>query len=204
MMQTIAVFDFDGTITYHDTLIPFLRFACGTAKTLKGLACLIPSFAAYELGFQARQSMKEKILTQILAGMSSERAIHLGEQFANNVLPHSIRPNALNRIKWHQTQGHRCILISANIPFHLIPWANSMGFHDVISSQCEVSSEGILTGRLEGKNCWGPEKLRRLQELIGLKPGILYAYGDSLGDLDVLKASDYIFYRSMPLPTASH
>ena len=45
-----------------------------------------------------------------------------------------------------------------------------------------------------GKNCWGTEKVRRLQELVGSKEGyVLYAYGDTRGDRELLEYADHPF-----------
>ncbi len=30
--RTVAVFDFDGTLTTKDTLLEFIKFSCGTGK----------------------------------------------------------------------------------------------------------------------------------------------------------------------------
>ena len=70
------------------------------------------------------------------------------------------------------------------------------GFEAVLASRLEVTPDGVITGNLAGKNCWGPEKKRRLLEYLGEeKPSSLYVYGDSLGDADILAIADHPFYR---------
>ena len=66
----------------------------------------------------------------------------------------------------------------------------------VIGTRLEVGRDGRLTGRYEGQNCRGAEKARRLREWIhdsvsssGNKP-FLWAYGNSAGDLDMLRSAD--------------
>jgi phosphoserine phosphatase len=52
---------------------------------------------------------------------------------------------------------------------------------------------GLLTGRLLGANCRGPEKARRVRAWIsdaGLEGAVLWAYGDSPGDAELLAAAD--------------
>lgn len=197
----IAAFDFDGTITTRDTLLPFLFYAAGTKATLKKLALLSPVFLKYLTGLSSRQQTKESVLREFFAGMPSSWIMALGELFSSSPnLNHLIRPEAKQRIQWHLRQGHRCILISASIDVYLNPWSRHFGFHDAISSRLKMTQDGIITGDLDGLNCWGPEKLHRLNELVGPRENyILYAYGNSRGDRELLAEADYAFYRNIPL-----
>lgn len=194
----IAVFDFDGTLTYRDSLIPFLIFLFGRMKVFYGLFRLIPKFLKYLIGYLSRQQMKEAILTLFLAGLSAEKIKERGALFATRTIPKLLRPEALKRIQWHLEQGHPCILISANINLYLESCGKAMGFHQVICSQCQVSDKGLLTGKLQGINCWGAEKVNRLYEVIGpFNRKTLYVYGDSKGDREMLELADYPFYRTL-------
>lgn len=196
--ETVAVFDFDGTLTYRDTLLSFLFFVCGTKKTLNRLFYLAPHFFKYACGMISRQEMKEKVLKRFFAGIPIEVMQDLGKAFAEGPLNTHLRPKALPRIKWHLDQGHRCILISASLNVYLHPWARYAGFHDAITSELAVDDKGRVTGLLAGKNCWGEEKTRRLIELLGPRKNfILYAYGDSKGDAPLLKMANYPFYKSL-------
>lgn len=198
MNSIIAVFDFDGTITYHDTLLSFLNFVKGPAYTCKALFLLIPDFINFAFRRISRDDLKEKILMRFLIGMPKQLMREKGEEFSKVYIPKVIRPEALKRIAWHQKQGHRCILISANLKYHLIPWANSVGIEEVVATECEVSPEEILTGRLQGKNCWGQEKLKRLRKHLGIRiEPIFYVYGDSKGDEALLGIGDYSYYKSL-------
>ena len=55
-------------------------------------------------------------------------------------------------------------------------------------------ADGLLTGRLEGANCRGPEKARRVRALLaerGLDDAELWAYGDSPDDEPLLDYADH-------------
>jgi len=200
----IAAFDFDGTITTKDSLLPFLIYTHGYFKTFYQLIKLIPAFFAYAMSGRSvspatRQQTKEKVLTRFFAGTSLSELQEKGKDFASSrQLKAIIRPEAEKRISWHRAQNHRCILISASIEVYLAPWSKLHGFDDLICSTLEVTPSNKVTGNLQGLNCWGPEKTRRLQLLIGEKKShTLYAYGDSLGDKELLELADYPFYRRM-------
>lgn len=194
--QTIAAFDFDGTITYCDSLIPFFSYTLGLPATLGKMTLEIPHLLGYVLKQTSRQEIKECLLKRFFAGAPAADVQEKGKEFAETHLQSFIKPKALERIRWHQKRGHQCILVSANLDLYLAPWAEKMGFHHAITSQCEISPSGRLTGKLLGENCRGPEKLHRLTHLLGPKENYtLYAYGDSSGDRDLLNAADYAYYR---------
>lgn len=196
----IAAFDFDGTMTKRDTLISFLIFAAGRWATTKKLSLLLPKMLGFVFKQVSRQEAKEAILNCFFKGIPYDQLQELGDAFArSNALLNLISPAALKRLDWHRSQKHRCILISASIEAYLQPWSDQQGFNDLICSRLEIDLQGNITGRLQGSNCWGLEKERRLLEIAGKRENyILYAYGDSLGDRELLSIADYPFYRKMP------
>lgn len=197
--SVVAAFDFDGTITKRDTLLSFLTFAAGKWETTKKLLVASPQLLGFLCGIVSRQAAKETVLEAFFHGMPLEQLKELGEAFAQSpALSRLIYPTALKRFEWHRSQNHRCILISASIDVYLDPWRRRLGFHDLLCSRLETDVYGIVTGRLKGANCWGPEKARRLEELLGPRENyLLYAYGDSRGDQEMLSLADYSFYRKM-------
>lgn len=196
--NTVAAFDFDGTMTDRDSLVPYLVMMMGLPKVVFGLMKLTPYFILFVLGIFSRQKTKEKIITQFLQGKSIVKLREFGRIYADQKLDGYVKSEAIERLKWHQEQGHRCILISASLDLYLLPWATRYGFDDLICSRPELTNEGEITGRLIGTNCWGPEKTRRLLEMIGPKENYyLYAYGDSRGDHELLELADEAYFNSL-------
>jgi phosphatidylglycerophosphatase C len=195
--HVIAAFDFDGTLTYHDLLLPFLHYAGNTFSIASGIFCALPFLPLALAQPFYRQKAKETILSQVFRGKHRDALAQKGDEFAKNIIPSHLRPERMNKLLWHQKQGHRCILISANLDLFLEPWACYAGFHDLICSKVEIDEQQKLTGKLIGLNCWGAEKVRRLLQLAGPKTGFsLYAYGNGKGDRELLQLADYPFYRS--------
>ena len=193
---TLAVFDFDHTLTDRDSLLPFLFYLQGYLQGVLSLILLTPYFIQYAIGKLPREKIKEKILHRFMGGKSFNEIKALGKKYVDQQLDCYLKPEAVKRLRWHQSQGDRCLLVSASLDFYLIPWAMKYGFEAVLASRLEVTPDGVITGNLAGKNCWGPEKKRRLLEYLGEeKPSSLYVYGDSLGDADILAIADHPFYR---------
>lgn len=195
----VAAFDFDGTLTRRDTLFPFLMYTLGMSVFLRDVLLLSPTLAGYGLGLIRNDIAKEKVFIRCLAGMSVDELRQKGELFAAKVLPNLLRPEAMRRLSWHKQQGHRCVVISASLDLYVRPWAINAGFDDVIATHLQTHETGLVSGKLDGANCFGPEKVQRLQALLGVRDNYtLYAYGDSRGDRELLSSSDYAYYRQMP------
>lgn len=197
-MNTIAAFDFDGTLTDRDSLLPFLFFTAGTSQTLGKLLMSLPVLAAFTLGLESRQATKEYVLTKFFKGLPENDLRALAQVFAAEELDKYVSKNGFKRIKWHLCQGHRCVLVSASLELYLRPWAEAKGFANVFASILQTDQDGNITGKLVGRNCWGIEKTRRLQEVLGPKENyVLYAYGDSQGDKELLALADHPYYRAL-------
>jgi len=194
--QVIAVFDFDGTLTYRDSMLAFFRFVAGKRRYYLGMLLLAPWVLAYQLGLCSRKFAKQRFLRFFLKGKSEEALYQLGQSFSVLILPHLLRPQGLARIQWHQQQGHRCVLLTASLPFWTRAWAEARGLQ-LIATRPEIR-QGIFTGRIRGKNCRGKEKVRRLQLALQPTPRhllYLHAYGDSQGDKALLAWADQAHWK---------
>lgn len=196
----VCAFDFDGTVTYRDTLVSFLLFTAGYFGCLWRFVLLLPAFTSFALGALSRQEIKEKVLSMFFRGKTIQELERQGRLFAAKRIPSLIKPEALRRIQWHKKQGHRLVLVSASLDVYLLPWANMGLFSDVVSSSLQVDGAGKVSGKLKGLNCWGLEKKNRLDALLGPREKyFLIAYGDSRGDRELLAYADQAYFRKMPV-----
>lgn len=203
MKGPVAFFDFDGTLTRRDTLLPFLRLINGTPKFVARMAYLSPVLAAYATKLMRNDVAKEIVLRHFLQGMQLDALQSYGRKFVDSVLPTLERPEGIERLRWHKAQGHSCVLVSASLDVYLEPWARKAGFDAWITSSLALDEEGRVSGRLEGGNCFGEEKVRRIKAWLDNKHcAALYAYGDSRGDLPMLNFADegYLWARGEFLP----
>ena len=190
----IAAFDFDGTITTKDTLFDFIRFCFGLPKFIIGMLLFLPTFTSYLLKNISNSQAKEKLFGIFFKGFELEQFQILGEKYSENI-NHILNNEAINKIKWHKNEGHVLVIISASIENWIEPWANANGFTQILSTKAEII-DGKLTGKFSSKNCHGAEKVTRLlAEFPARNSYKLYAYGDSTGDTELLKESDYSFFK---------
>lgn len=198
--KTYAFFDFDGTITVKDTLLPFLYFAFPLPNFIFNLFCLIPYVILYLLGAIDNSQMKVYCLTKFIKGLEDQELEDKAKEFAESKLKDLVRPQALEKIKWHQRQGHHVFLVSANLHVFLKYWGVSEGIEQTIATILEQDSQGLYTGKLVGKNCYGDEKVKRLGACLDLNGhNYIFAYGDSRGDKEMLEIADEAFFKPFHL-----
>lgn len=189
-VKKIAFFDFDGTITTHDTLLEFIKFSKGSGAFYTGFAMNSPFLVAMKLKLLSNQPVKEKILRYFFGGMPEKNFNEACHNFQEQCLPQLIRPGALKEIKKFQEEGIEVIIVSASPENWIRQWAESQGLK-LIATKLEVK-DGKITGLISGKNCYGIEKVNRIRELFQLEQyEAIYAYGDSSGDNELLAIAHF-------------
>ena len=99
------------------------------------------------------------------------------------------KKDALDKITWHQRQGHKIVVVSASMECWLQKWC-TVNKVELIATRLEIK-ENKLTGRFATKNCYGPEKVQRIKAYLNLDDfNFIYAYGDSRGDKEMLELAD--------------
>jgi phosphatidylglycerophosphatase C len=185
----VAAFDFDGTLSERDSLLSFLREACGTARVAWALLLAVPRA-------RDRDKFKLAVVGRLFRGWPAERLDTLGAAYAAT-LPDELRPELVQRVRWHQQQGHRVVIVSASLGVYLRPLAASLGMDAALAVELVAGSDARLTGEVVGGlNTRGPEKVARLRAWADGQYGPsadieLWAYGDSAGDDELLALADH-------------
>ncbi|HVW33779.1 MAG TPA: HAD-IB family hydrolase [Acidimicrobiia bacterium] len=201
--RPLAAFDLDGTLTRRDTLLPYLYRAVGRGRAWRALlASSLPLARAAALGGTHRDTAKAAVLGRVLAGVELAPLAEAAEAYADHVVAHGLRADVADRVRWHRTEGHELVLVSASPELYVAPIGRRLGFDDVLATRLEVDATGRLTGRLLGNNCRGPEKVARLRQWRGDALALAYAYGDSSGDREMLAlaATGTLLPRRRPVP----
>lgn len=188
MTRGVAAFDFDGTVTQRDTLVPFLarRGRLRLARAIVWGALK----AATSRRDGARNRLKSHVLAALFEGVSASTIEEAGRTYADTI-PDLCRAESLERVQWHRAQGHELVLVTASLGAYARPAGKLLGFDHVIAVELEADSNGVLTGRIDGPNVRAAEKERRLRALLGDEPFELWAYGNSSGDEELLAMADH-------------
>ncbi len=183
--KPIAAFDFDGTLTARDSFIAFLAWSIPPSRLAVALIRLAPAFLIY-LFVRNRGRLKAATITVLLGGVPRDELQAQARAFAIAQAHRLIRPDA--RAAWGrlQAQGYTLVIVTASPEDIVAPFARGLGADALIGTRLKVDSEGRLTGALDGRNCRGPEKVRRLHEVFGPDMKLAQAFGDTRGDREML------------------
>ena len=192
--MNLALFDFDGTITSQDTFTAFMNFAIDPWRLAVGKVLLAPLVLGYKAGVVSPSNTRRMVVWAGLRGIPESQAQQAGVAFAQNVLPSLVRLQALERIRWHQARGDKVVVVSASLNVYLVEWCRQLEL-DLLCSELEVKA-GYLTGRYRLPDCCGAEKSRRVMAQYDLATyRLVYAYGDTPEDLDMLSLADVPVYQ---------
>lgn len=188
--RVVAAFDFDGTLSPRDNVVPFLRAAVGTAKVTGALFTIALRLVAAAVDDRRRDAAKAALVRRTLTGYDADRLGNVAEWFATDVVRRHLRAEAVERAEWHRGQGHELVIVSASLSAYLDPIAEHLGFDAALGTDLEVDADGRLTGRLARPNVRRAEKVRRLDAWLGDRPAFVWAYGDSSGDRELFVRAD--------------
>ncbi|MCC2626026.1 MAG: family hydrolase [Burkholderiales bacterium] len=190
-LNIAAYFDFDGTITTEDTLLPFLVHCVGWSRILLNMPRIAPNIILYILRIIDNEKAKERILIILLKGYSFTNLDKKAKSFAYTHISKYIKPEVFAKLEYHIEHRHKVVIISANLAIYLRHWIDIHKIGDVIATELEFVN-GTATGKLATRNCYGEQKVIRLEQYLtekGLNFDYSYGYGNSRGDHELL---DYV------------
>lgn len=204
-MIRVAAFDVDGTLTSKDCVVPFLRQTAGTGA-LAGRILRHPVRLASAALSRDRDALKATAAQAAFAGLSLDALRGDAVAFAERVYADGLRPEVVSCLAEHLDAGDSVALVSASFEIYLEPLASRLGVDTVLATRLEVDSEAHLTGALDGPNCRGPEKVKRLHAWLDSQYGgrekvHLTAYGDSRGDCELLADADVAHWVTDTVPS---
>ena len=200
--RVVAAFDFDGTLTRRDTLLPYLAMGMGWAP----FSWLMLKNTPWLLAYAVRLLPNHVAKARVLRGAFAHRSVAEVAGWTSRWLPGlagQLRADALTQLTAHQRAGHCCVMVSASPDVYLQRAAQHLGFDALICTEM-VTDGGVLTGAMRTPNCYGEEKRRRLTAWLASRQGdsneapTLYAYGDTPGDMPMLGIADHAWYRGKP------
>lgn len=192
-LKKLALFDFDGTITDRDTFLEFIKFTKGQPAYWFGMLLLSPVLVLYKAGIIPNWKAKQMVMSYFWKGISKEQFSTWGAEFAGRI-DAWCRSGAHEKIKWYHENGWRVVMVSASAEYWVKPWAEANKM-ECIATRLTIAN-GTITGKIEGQNCYGPEKVNRLKELLNPEEfEEIHAFGDSKGDRELLALAHSAFYR---------
>lgn len=203
-VRRVAAFDFDGTVSRRDTLMPFVARFAGVGRSAAG------SFGAgwdglvrRTLAVRDRDAVKEQMIRRLLTGRDARDLDRAAGVYAAELIDRALRPEMVEEIRRHVAAGHETLFVSASLSNYLHPIARYLAMTDVIAVDLEVS-DGVLSGSMVHPNVRAAEKAARLRRWLGVPAngaveGVeLWAYGNSSGDHELLELADHAYWLGKP------
>jgi phosphatidylglycerophosphatase C len=141
---TIAAFDFDGTLTRSDSVVPFLRLVGGRGWTVR-LARHAPSVIA-AAARRDRDRLKALATDAVFRGVARSRVDALALQHGRAIAAGALRDDVVARLGWHLDQGHQAVIVSASYEPYVRVVAGSLGATGVVATRLAVDADEICTG----------------------------------------------------------
>lgn len=203
-MRRVAAFDFDGTVSRRDTLVPFVaRFAGVPRSAMGGLTEGWTSLRGGSASRSDRDVMKASLFRRLVRGRHERDLDRAAGRYAAALIDRALRPEMVDEIRRHVAAGHETVFVSASLANYLRPIARYLHMSDVIAVELE-STDGVLTGEMERPNVRAAQKAVRLREWLGVPAdgpidGVeIWAYGNSSGDHELLEMADHGFWLGKP------
>ena len=183
--RPLVAFDFDGTLTCRDSFRDFLAWRAGPARYAAGLASLAGALLRFARD-RDRGKLKAAMARRFLRGAGREELAREAAAYAEARSLALLRPDALRCWRDWRARGARLVIVTATPEIIVAPFARGLGAEALIGTRLEFDGKDRVTGRLNGPNCRGFEKVRRLREAFGEPLDLEAAYGDSDGDREML------------------
>ena len=200
-MTRIAIYDMDKTITRSPTWTPFLLYAAWRTAPWRLALLPVAGIAAigYAVGLLDRGALKEA--TQRLMIGAAVAPASLADpvaEFAGRIVDRGCHGDALARIAADRAAGYRLVMATASFGFYTDAIARALGIDTVIATRSASDAGGRILARIDGENCYGAAKLRRIEAWLAGE-GVVRAgadvrfYSDHVSDAPVLGWADAAF-----------
>jgi HAD superfamily hydrolase (TIGR01490 family) len=128
----------------------------------------------------------------MVGGFSRREAQRLFQWIWDHDVAHSLNPEAMSKLRWHQEQGHQAVLVSGTFQGLLEVIAQRLGVPHAVGTPLEVRGERY-TGRIVPPFCFGPYKVQRAREFLEaagweIDFAASFAYADTIYDVPLLKS----------------
>jgi phosphatidylglycerophosphatase C len=188
---SVALFDLDGTLTFHDTLLPFLLGYATRhpARIARGWR-LVPALAGYA-GSRDRGLLKSRVIRLVMGGIRREELEAYAGEYVRRLAPRGVfRAGALATVEAHRAAGDHLVLLSASPDLYVPSIGEHLRFERTLCTEL-VWDGDRLNGALKTLNRRGTEKVRCLEWLRSEYPRTpIIAYGNSDSDLPHLLLAD--------------
>jgi len=187
---SLVLLDFDGTLMSEDIFAAFLKFRLRTWRIWPRLVLASPFFVFFKLKLMDNEQAKERVFQILFAGEAISTFQTEVQAFWEKRGTH-INPLIAAKIQAYREEGAEFWIVSANFQPIIEGFCKRQGGYQYLCTELAYQDQS-LSGRFASPNCYGPEKVRRIEEQFKDRNAYekIHAYGDSAGDFAMLNWAD--------------
>ena len=164
-MEKLAIFDIDYTITRKETLMEFFKYLVSKdIKNIKFLPRALYSGLMYSIKVYDERRVKECFL-KFIDNIDEKDLAKLTKSFYDERLSSILYKDAVDMIKKLKNEGYMVILISASPEFYIKEFYAIKEVDLIIGTKFAFEG-GKFVRKMDGNNCKGEEKVKRLNEVL--------------------------------------
>ena len=189
-MEKLAIFDIDYTITRKETLMEFFKYLVSKdIKNIKFLPRALYSGLMYRVKVYDEKRVKECFL-KFIENIDEAELAKLTKSFYDEKISKILYKDAVDMIKKLKKEGYMVVLISASPEFYVKEFYAIKEVDLIIGTKFTFEG-GKFIRKMDGNNCKGEEKVRRLNKVLKEKNIKVdfknsYMFSDSLSDKPLL------------------
>lgn len=189
-MEKLAIFDIDYTITRKETLMEFFKYLVSKdIKNIKFLPRALYSGLMYGIKVYDEKRVKECFL-KFIENIDEAELAKLTKSFYDEKISKILYKDAVDMIKKLKREGYMVVLISASPEFYVKEFYAIKEVDLIIGTKFTFEG-GKFIRKMDGNNCKGEEKVRRLNKVLKEKNIKVdfknsYMFSDSLSDKPLL------------------
>jgi HAD superfamily phosphoserine phosphatase-like hydrolase len=188
-VHRIAIYDLDRTVLRKPTFTLFLLWAAWREAPWRLL--LLPALAGLMIGYALRLYGRDRFkpaAIRLMLGVSiaPARAARLAADFAAWRVARDVPPGAAAAIERDRAEGYQLLMATAAPEFYAGAIADALDFDAIVASRHQRDDAGNWLPALDGENCYGAEKARRVAEWLAVhahgEGAHIRAYSDHISD----------------------
>ncbi|MEW7279390.1 HAD family hydrolase [Aquimarina sp. 2201CG1-2-11] len=193
--KQIALFDFDGTITHKDSTQEFYKFVYKGSFWFEYYVKNIYFLILIKLNLKSYNQLKLKRLKRIIDYLGSDNFKKKAVEFQKIILPGILKKDAMDKIHEFKEKEIEVVIVSASMNILLDEFCNNLGLK-MITNVLELNDKIYSGNFILEKDCNFEEKVNRVCIAYpDIENMYVFAFGDTQGDIAMLKFADESFYR---------
>ena len=96
--KVLSVFDFDGTLTHHDSFVPFLKFAFGTGEFYGRMVKLAVPGLRFLVRQISRDELKAQLIRTFMTGVEKAWVEQQAQEYCQARWSKLMRPSGLQSV----------------------------------------------------------------------------------------------------------